>query len=55
MQALDAAGPNRVLALLNARNLDVVQLFCLLGVTVTLAAILHLDVHGLNWVLAHIE
>jgi hypothetical protein len=55
MQGLYAAASNGASALLLSRNLDVVQLFCLLGVTISLAVILHLDLDGLNWVLAHVE
>ena len=55
MQGLYAATSDRASALLNSRNLDVVQLFCLLGVTVSLAVILQLDMDGLSWVLAHVE
>jgi hypothetical protein len=45
---------NRASALLSP-SLDAVQLFCLLGVTISLAVILQLDMDGLNWVLSHIE
>ena len=54
MQGLNAAS-NRASALLHSPSFDAVQLFCLLGVTISLAVILHLDMDGLSWVLAHIE
>jgi hypothetical protein len=54
MQALYAAS-NRASAVLLSSSLDAVQLFCLLGVTISLAVILHLDVDSLSWALAHIE
>jgi hypothetical protein len=37
------------------RSFDAVQLFCLLGVTISIAVVLHLDVDGLGWILANIE
>ena len=49
------AASNRASTLLLAPSLDAVQLFCLLGVTISLAIILQLDADGLNWVLSHIE
>ena len=55
MQGLYAAACDQASTLLLSRNFDVVQLFSLLGVTVSVAVILHLDMDGLNWVLAHIE
>jgi len=55
MQALYAATSARASALLNSRSFDVAQLFCLLGVTISLAVIPHLDLDVLNWVLAHVE
>ena len=54
MQGLNAAS-NRASALLLSPSLDAVQLFCLLGVTISLAVILQLDMDALNWVLSHIE
>jgi hypothetical protein len=54
MQGLYALS-NRASAPLLSSSLDAVQLFCLLGVTISLAVILHLDVDSLSWVLAHIE
>ena len=46
---------NNESALLDSQDLDVVQLFCLLGVTLTLAVILHLDMDGVSWALGHIQ
>jgi hypothetical protein len=49
------AASNRTSALLLSPSLDAVQLFCLLGVTISLAVILQLDMDQVNWVLSHIE
>jgi hypothetical protein len=46
---------NRASALLNSVSFDTVQLFCLLGVTVSIAMSLHINTETLSWVLAHIE
>jgi hypothetical protein len=37
------------------RNYDAVQLFGLLGMTLSIAACLHINVELLSWVLLHIE
>jgi hypothetical protein len=49
------AASNRASMPLLAASLDAVQLFCLLGVTISLAVIMQLDMEGLIWVLSHIE
>jgi hypothetical protein len=49
------AASDRASTPLLAASLDAVQLFCLLGVTISLAVIMQLDADGLNWVLSHIE
>ena len=54
MQGLYAAS-KRASPLLLSSNLDAVQLFCLLGVTISLAVIPHLDMDSLSWALSHIE
>jgi hypothetical protein len=36
-------------------TLDAVQLFCLLGVTISIAVVVHLDVESLSWILSNIE
>jgi hypothetical protein len=41
--------------LLVSPSFDAVQLFCLLGVTISIAVILQLDVDGLSWILSNIE
>jgi hypothetical protein len=54
MQALYAA-PSRALAIAFAPELDVVRLFSLLGLAISIAVIRHLDVNALDAILAHIE
>jgi hypothetical protein len=54
MQGLYAA-TNRAAALLNSVSFDAVQLFSLLGVTVSIAMSLHVNAETLTWALAHIE
>ena len=54
MQGLYAAS-HRAIAPLLSPSLDAVQLFCLLGVTISIAVVVHLDVESLSWILSHIE
>jgi hypothetical protein len=54
MQALYAA-PSRALAIAFSPELDVVRLFSLLGLAISIAVIRHLDVNALSAILAHIE
>jgi hypothetical protein len=49
------ATANRATAPLLSSTLDAVQLFCLLGVTISIAVVLHLDVESLSWILSNIE
>jgi len=55
MQTLHAVVRSRAPGLLHSRNLDAVHLFCLLGITVSIAAILHVDIDGLSQILALAE
>ena len=54
MQALYAA-PSRALAIAFSPELDVVRLFSLLGLAISIAVIPHLDANALSAILAHIE
>jgi hypothetical protein len=54
MQGLYAASKSELSSLVSP-SFDAVQLFCLLGVTISIAVILQLDVDGLSWILSNIE
>jgi hypothetical protein len=54
MQGLYAVS-RRELPIHLSPSFDAVQLFCLLGLTISIAVILHLDVDGFGWILSNIE